>query len=300
MSENIAGYIDRSCIKGQTYRYAATPKPMVFTGNIDEISDSNLLSKAMLVTKGQTSGGTLPTIGDVFLVTTIKYGDSIYLQTAYLVQSGYECWEYRRIYSSGWTEWIGVDSKIKAVDDKVQESKDIANEAKSAIVDKGGINDQISKINSDIKTINTNKLPAIDGDITSIKGRLDTIEDKNLTKDISSQYTITKISGHWSIVDYKIYRNENVINMFITFNGDGSSIGSGVNGYRGQITGTGPLPLYKTQFIIGAGSDNPITICATISTDGEIYIKNNGPYNKTFSSSNRVDINGTFLVSSNG
>ena len=80
MSENIAGYIDRSYIKGQYYRYAAAPKPVNYSGNIDEIS-ADLLTKAMLVTRGSV-GGTLPNdFGNTFLITTLQYGTNTYLQT---------------------------------------------------------------------------------------------------------------------------------------------------------------------------------------------------------------------------
>ena len=39
MSENIAGYADKTYVKGQYYKYAASPKPVTFTGDIDEVSD---------------------------------------------------------------------------------------------------------------------------------------------------------------------------------------------------------------------------------------------------------------------
>ena len=57
MPSSIAGYSSIMCIKGQYYRLAADPKPVVFTGNIDDISnEDDLLRKAMKVTRNQVSG----------------------------------------------------------------------------------------------------------------------------------------------------------------------------------------------------------------------------------------------------
>ena len=125
MSENIAGYIGRSYIKGRYYRYAASPKPVTFTGNINEIS-SGLLSKAMLVTRGNVTGDLPNDSCNTFLITTVQYGSNTYLQTAYLVQTGYDCWEYRRIYSGSWSAWIGVDSAIKSLNTDIEKAQSTA------------------------------------------------------------------------------------------------------------------------------------------------------------------------------
>ena len=103
MSDNIAGYIDRNFIKGQYYKLAGCPKPVIAgsTTNINEISDE-ILSKAVYAVVGQTAGGNFPnnTIGSTFLVTTVEYGNSVYLQTATAVEEGRE-YTYTRIYSGG-------------------------------------------------------------------------------------------------------------------------------------------------------------------------------------------------------
>ena len=188
MFENIAGYIDRSVIKGQTYRYAATPKPVVFTGNIDEISDSDLLSKAMFVTRGQVDG-TLPNnFGNTFLITTIKYGSNAYLQTAYLVQSGYECWEYRRIYSSGWTEWIGVDSAINLVNSKIEGADEKAESALAAINGTEtslGLDTRVRTVETSVKDINDNKLTKIAHDVEVIDGNVKAMNNSITTQSLS-------------------------------------------------------------------------------------------------------------------
>ena len=172
MSENIAGYIDRSYIKGQYYRYAAAPKPVNFSGNIDEIS-ADLLTKAMLVTRGSVSG-TLPNdFSNTFLITTLQYGTNTYLQTAYVVQAGYECWEYRRIYSGTWTNWIGVDSSIKSLDGRIQTAQDTADGAKNSISSLSG---DVSDVASVVNSINQTSLPSLSNRCGNLEGRCSNLE----------------------------------------------------------------------------------------------------------------------------
>lgn len=172
MSENIAGYIDRSYIKGQYYRYAAVPKPVNYSGNIDEIS-ADLLTKAMLVTRGSVSG-TLPNdFGNTFLITTLQYGTNTYLQTAYVVQTGYECWEYRRIYSGTWTAWIGVDSSIKSLNTSIDTAQSTADQAKSGLSSLSG---DVSTIRGDVDTINNSSLPTVSNRCTNLETRCSNLE----------------------------------------------------------------------------------------------------------------------------
>ena len=172
MSENIAGYIDRSYIKGQYYRYAAAPKPVNYSGNIDEIS-ADLLTKAMLVTRGSV-GGTLPNdFGNTFLITTLQYGTNTYLQTAYVVQTGYECWEYRRIYSGTWTAWIGVDSSIKSLNSSISKAQETADAANNSIKSLSG---DVSNLSSAVSTINNSSLPGLSGRCDNLEGRCSNLE----------------------------------------------------------------------------------------------------------------------------
>ena len=172
MSENIAGYIDRSYIKGQYYRYAAVPKPVNYSGNIDEIS-ADLLTKAMLVTRGSV-GGTLPNdFGNTFLITTLQYGTNTYLQTAYVVQTGYECWEYRRIYSGAWTNWIGVDSSIASLNSGISKAQETADSANTSI---NSLSGDVSNLSSTVNTINNSSLPSLSNSCTSLSGRCDNLE----------------------------------------------------------------------------------------------------------------------------
>lgn len=170
----IAGYADLARIKGQYYRYAAAPKPVVFTGNIDEISEDTLI-KAMFVSRNQASG-TFPTnIGDTFLITTVKYGNNAYLQTAYLVQTGFECYEYRRIYSGEWTSWIGVDSAIKEAVDLAKDAKTAADAAASSV---GTLSSTVNNVAGDVNTIKNSTLPGLNSTVNTLTGRVQTVENK--------------------------------------------------------------------------------------------------------------------------
>lgn len=116
MPDNIAGYIDRSYVKGSTYKYAADPIPTVFTGNIDIISD-DLLVKAMLVVNNGANG-TFPTAtSGTYLIRTIEYGNAILLQSA--VDFGTSI-EYRRINSNGaWTDWVSANDEVAGIENSI-------------------------------------------------------------------------------------------------------------------------------------------------------------------------------------
>ena len=210
MSDNIAGYIDKSYAKGQYYKYAASPKPVIYTGDIDSVSD-DLLTKAMFVTRGQVVG-TLPNnFGDSFLIETVKYGNDTYLQTAYLVQAGYDCWEYRRIYSNNqWTDWIGVDSQIKAVDDKIQSVKDTADGCSESIKT---IDNQILSLDNGLRNLSSS-LGGVSGQISGLSSRIQTVENKTLRMGATLLYEGNLTSGSWTMASgYSNYATYLVVGM---------------------------------------------------------------------------------------
>ena len=186
---DIAGYADLAYIKGHYYRYAAAPKPVVYTGNIDTISDA-LLIKAMFVSRNSASGTFPNDFGNTFLITTVKYGSNAYLQTAYMVQENYECWEYRRIYNGSWTEWIGVDSAIQDAVSLAGNAMNAANAASSSV---GTLSGTVSNISGDVNIIKNSTLPGINGAVSTLTNRVQTVENKvgNLgaTKLWSGTYT---------------------------------------------------------------------------------------------------------------
>lgn len=168
---NIVGYTDCAYIKGQYYRYAASPKPVVYTGNIDTISE-DLLVKTMLVTRGNVSG-TLPNdAANTFLVTTVKYGTDVYLQTAYIVQEGFNCYEYKRIYSGGWTDWVSVDEEIATANANIVGVAQTINGINSSV---NGISQSVSSLNLKVNNVESN-MSGLSSSVSSLSSNVRTIE----------------------------------------------------------------------------------------------------------------------------
>ncbi len=272
MSENIAGYIDRSYIKGQYYRYAAAPKPVNYSGNIDEIS-ADLLTKAMLVTRGSV-GGTLPNeFGNTFLITTLQYGTNTYLQTAYVVQTGYECWEYRRIYSGTWTAWIGVDSSIKSLNSSIQTAQETADAANTSI---NSLSGDVNNLSSAVSTINNSSLPSLSGRCDNLEGRCSNLEKNTSyisTNVISECVTSTTTSANAVINSASFYRFGRVCELNITVQRK-TQCGSGGDLWSGNL---GPIAgLYKPidSSIRCASYIGKYCAGMNIDTTGKIVVKN--------------------------
>lgn len=87
---------------------------------------------------------------------------------------------------------------------------------------------------------------------------------------ISSQYTITKSSGNWSISSITAYRIGYVVSLSITITGNGSSVTAGNNGFVGKIT-AGPKPMIKPWRLLGTGSSS--VLIGTILNTDELQIK---------------------------
>lgn len=263
----ITGYADTISVKGYYYKLASSPKPVVFTGNIDEVSE-DLLAKAMFVSRGQVSG-TLPNdFGNNFLITTVKYGDDTYLQTAYLVQTNYECYEYRRIYSGSWTNWVGVDSEIKAVDSKIQSVKETADACSQSV---SSLNSQMSSVNSAINTLNNTTIPGLSSTVNSLSGRVSTVEEKTITGDISSLYRITKTDGDakWNSAIVSASRFGNAVNLQIEFGFNKGTWAEGKTPYEGTLSG-GPLPTYTCRLI--AYYTSSIIMCS-VTPEGRVQAR---------------------------
>ena len=215
----IAGYTDMQYIKGQYYRLAAAPKPVVYTGNIDTISEE-LLTKAMFVSKVQASGTFPNDFGTNFLITTVKYGNNTYLQTAYMgpESGGFESWEYRRIYSNGeWTEWIGTDSYITDVDRKISEVKE---ETDSCSAEVDALGRQMSSVSSSVNGLN-NSVGNLAGQISTVSSRVSSLESKTSSLGSNQLWEGTLRSGSITFTDsYTVYL---VVGMVLN-NGSRTSI----------------------------------------------------------------------------
>lgn len=282
----IAGYADTISVKGQYYKLASSPKPVVYTGDISTISD-DLLSKAMFVTRNATNTASLPnSFGTNFLITTVEYGSGNYLQTAYLVQTGYECYEYRRIYSSGnWTAWIGVDSAIAAASSAASNAKETADQAAA---DAGTAISNAASLKTTVDSLSSTSASSF----SDIFSRLGTLENKVVTNDISSSYTVTKTKGPWNFNEVKAYRTGNTIQMNILLRGNGSSVGNNVNGFEGTIT-TGPRPMILTRFL--AMIQGSSIVGYFDPSNNSIIIRNTGSP-ATLSSSSTLTCGATFVV----
>ena len=273
MSENIAGYIDRSYIKGQYYRYAAAPKPVNYSGNIDEIS-ADLLSKAMLVIRGSV-GGTLPNeFGNTFLITTLQYGTNTYLQTAYVVQTGYECWEYRRIYSGTWTAWIGVDSSIKSLNSSIQTAQETADSANSSIK---SLSEDVSNVVSTVNSINQTSLPSLSNRCGNLESRCSNLETNTSyisTTNISECVTATAQSPAKTTIQsasFSRYGRICQLNFSVKRETTTGSAGDIWVGNLGSVAG-----LYKPQeaAIISGSFMSNRSIGVEVNTSGKVTIKN--------------------------
>jgi hypothetical protein len=178
MSE-ITGYIDRDIVKGHTYRLAGCPVPTVFTGDIDIISD-DILVKAMLVVNDGTRG-TFPTDGAfTYLVNTIEYGNSTYLQTAVNCSDRKE---YRRIKSgsSDWTKWLSASDAADEFSNRIGTLETTINGNDSVV--------GLTSRTKDLEDRVTNGYNTSDGFKSGLITRVDTIEKAGYGTSISNLNT---------------------------------------------------------------------------------------------------------------
>lgn len=243
-SYDIAGYSSIMYIKGQYYRIAADPKPVVFTGNIDDISnEDDLLRKAMKVTRNQVSG-TLPSdSSNDFLIRTLKYGDNTYLQMAFSSPNGYE---YKRIYSGEWTDWIAVDSEIDAAKSSAASAASAAASASSAVTNLSGT------VNSLSATVNTLKNQTVQNLINNVNSLSSTVQNKTTMNNVSGNYTISKTSGKWTLGETNVRQVGNCVYMSLTFNHrKNDDVDAGQNGFVGTVTAPDRLKPLFTPCLIG-------------------------------------------------
>ena len=110
-------------------------------------------------------------------------------------------------------------------------------------------------------------------------------------RDITSEYTLTRSSGNWYFVSWEAWRTGNMVEMLITFRGNGSAVGSGSNGVAGTVSG--PLPVTYAN-IVGFADARPIS--GYIDTNGNIVIRNTTTSEVKWSTSSRVKVTTTFMT----
>lgn len=261
---SIAGYSSIMYIKGQYYRLAADPKPVVFTGNIDDISnEDDLLRKAMKITRNYVSG-TLPSdSSNDFLIRTLKYGDDTYLQTAFSSPNGYE---YKRIYSGEWTDWIAVDSEIDAAKNSASSAASAAASAVSSVSSLAGT---VSKLS---ETVNTLKNSTVQNLVNSVNSIGTTVQNKTTMTNVSGSYTITKTSGKWTLGETNVRQVGNCVYMSLTFNHrKNDDVDAGQNGFVGTVTAPDRLKPLFTPCLIGFWG-GAIIMCE-VPNDGNLQVR---------------------------
>ena len=111
------------------------------------------------------------------------------------------------------------------------------------------------------------------------------------TYDISSQYTFSKSSGNWTISTIEAHRTGNVVNLAVTFKGNGSAVSAGGNGFVGTCT-AGPLPVMVargTSFLSSGG------IVFQLDIAGNVYVRVIGS-SVTLASTGTNTISTVFMV----
>lgn len=261
MPNDIAGYVDRSKIKGQYYKYAAGPEPILGNSsiNIDTISDA-IIAKSIYANSGQISG-TLPGIGSYLIVTT-AYGNSTYLQTAIDVNNGYE---YKRIKAneSDWTEWKdnsisgSISTDLKNMSDRIEDCETNSSKALNAV-------DSLTDTDGAVTAANKNASAAysladqVNSRVTTLNQRLAPLGSKiAVVEQRINSAGMTK-SGEWYVsaeidVDISSYGFTNVVAIFPGYGKD----------FDDPATGAG-IPIIRTitdrvfSFRIGSYADTTI------------------------------------------
>lgn len=293
MPSEIVGYASRAYVKGQYYRYAGAPKPDSFTGNIDEVGE-DLLVKAMYVTRSQAAG-TFPddTIND-YLIETVKYGNSSYLQIAYAIQQGYDCYEYKRIYSGAWTEWVGVDSNIATA---ARLATGAANVASQAAESASSTSSQLSTLKNNVSSLSSN-VTSLSNSVSTLSSSVTTLNSKTTMQDISNSYVIEKTGGDSKFSFENIEANKvgNIVSMRFTIHMSSSSSSNtwsvGTNLFKGKIN-SGSLPTQAVRLISYYGSS--ILLC-NIEANGDITVRVFGSTLTIGNRSDNISHTGVFMV----
>lgn len=108
--------------------------------------------------------------------------------------------------------------------------------------------------------------------------------------DISNKYTISKNSGAWSVNDVNAHRTGNVIQIKVTFQGNGSAVVGPTNAFGGSIS-SGPIP---NELVVLVGYFNAVPVMAFFNNDGSLTVRPMGSL--TIASSGRVYLTGTFIT----
>lgn len=108
--------------------------------------------------------------------------------------------------------------------------------------------------------------------------------------DVTSQITITKTSGNWSVNSYSAYRTGNVVTLYLKFEGNGTTVNAGSNAFQGNVSGIRPVLLsYGTAYISSSA-----TVAGLWSTGG-ITVRVTGA-NVTLGTGNTSEFSITYIT----
>ena len=284
----IAGYADLAEIKGQYYRYAGCPIP-VASSTVNVNTDlENLIAKAIIVTKGQNGGDLPPELGS-YLLTTVEYGNSNYVQTAYSVESGYE---YRRFKfgATDWTTW--KDVTLYGAND----TTDLQDTVRSQGTAINKINNETIPNLIDSNNPYTIKKAMGNAEIanTTANNALSLAQSANSKIDTTPvTYTFTKSSGGWTVKSCAASRSGNVVTLYIIFNvGKNVEVNPGDNAFIGTIS-SGPFPAVAATLLSFYGKAN---IIGSMGSNGALTVRVTGNTIKP-SAATTVGLIGTFVCS---
>lgn len=291
MPESYAGYATHGYVKGLYVKYAADPKPVEFTGNIDDLSDKDvLLTKAMHVVRSQITGALPNDVSNDFLIKTTKYGNSIYLQQAFTYDSDNECYEYRRVYAGEWSSWVSTDDSVKRLNTNVQSAIDLATSCDKSVA---SLSNQVSSLKNDVKSAQ-NSVNSLNNTVGGLQNTVSTINGKTTLEDASSKYTVSKTSGAWNCSAIKVKKFGNVVTVRVEFSiKKNVNVNAGSNAFVGVISApTGYLPFF-TSFLISCFTT--ASIVAWIDETGNFTVRVLNSAIKP-GSDTIVGVGGTFIV----
>lgn len=167
-------------------------------------------------------------------------------------QSGASSWSADTTVQNKTNTTISLDNSY-VWEVQVLVSDEYATTTYNAVVGKGI---PIMFIDKNMNSVGINAYPTendqlyVDGTIKST-GKI--TAPSMSVEDISNQYTFSKTSGQWSIASVTAFRTGNVVQMFLAFSGNGTSVSAGGNGFTGTIT-SGPIPASTTRAICLSGT----------------------------------------------
>lgn len=137
----------------------------------------------------------------------------------------------------------------------------------------------------DTADYNAQMLPISANDTTNTKDYIDSLKTVETLTDV----TITKTSGDFTIDSATVRRMGKFVSIDITFKGNGTSVGSGVNAFDGTINAH--LPINSVEFAVGWFGSQLFTLL--ITSGGTFRVRNTST--TALSTSNNMSFSITYI-----